>query len=64
VSEALTPLEAAHQLLEEEREKREKLCLESLQAVLKEQGCTLNVYLNRTPEGVFVPCIGVQALTT
>jgi hypothetical protein len=57
-----TTLEAARPLGEAERKKRERSCLESLQQVLKEHSCTLNVYLNRTPEGAFVPVVGVQAL--
>jgi hypothetical protein len=55
------PLVEARKLLEEERKDREKACLVSLQAVLKEHGCTLNVHLNRTPEGAFIPAIGVTS---
>jgi hypothetical protein len=62
MSEISLSLEAARQLLEEERQAREKLCLENLQVVLKEHRCTLNVQLNRTPEGAFIPAIGVQTL--
>lgn len=55
------PLAEARRLLEEERQAREKRCLESLQQVLEEHRCILAVHLNRTPEGAFVPVVGVQA---
>jgi hypothetical protein len=58
------PLEEARQLLKGEQEGREKRCLESVQQLLAEHRCTLTVYLNRTPEGAFVPVVGIQALST
>lgn len=62
IKPSIDPLAEARRLLEEERQAREKRCLEEVGQVLERHNCGLSVHLRQTPEGAFVPVIGVRAI--